>query len=341
MSKSIIKNIFICLLSIFIIILLSSVVLLGSASVLINKNTAAHVWFDVPIDSESWLDSPKYNWRSFEQIDKTFIREKWVNILSEIPVDYYTTDIVLLNFSKSVNLDINADVASDSQFDNSIFDVMESETVTTYVNEFVRQQAGYLIGDNLLPVPNKTDIEHMLTASVMNEGSDLLQRWYDENKAYVIESFYSILLNTNNLFNQEIIESDTSFAESVLVFKVLNLNICLWIILAITVILVCIASFLQTKCFFLTFMAIYQFCSGVLSTIFLLNINSISFIVVDDVFSPTKQMISHTQSALIWIPIIYALLSLVFALLAVHKKWGITNIFQSIRRFFLKKIKKV
>lgn len=340
MLKPVIKNISSSILSILIIFLLSLVVLLGAASVLINANTAAYVWFDVGIDSETWLSGPKYNWKNPTQIDEMFIRDKWVSVLSDVPIDYYAPEEILLNFAQAINSDINNEIATNSQFDNSIFDVMESETVTAYVNEFIRQQAGYLIGDNSLPLPDKTDINHILSASVRDKGSDLLQQWYNENKAYVTESFYSVLLSTNNLFDQTIVESDTSFVESVLILKVLNLNICIWIILGVAVVLFCITSFLRTKFFFFTFTAVSLFLSSVLSTAFLLKIGSISFFVVGNTFTPTKQMILHIQTALIWIPIVYVFISLVFSLLAIHKKWGIKNIFQSIRRSFLKKFKK-
>lgn len=340
MLKSITKNIFSSVLSIFIIFLLSSIILLGASSILINANTAAHIWFDVPVDSESWLEKPKYDWKHSEKINEIFIQENWINVLSDVPINYYTPEVILLSFAKSVNSDVNIDIVTESQFDNSIFDVLESESLVQYTNEFIRQQAGYLIGDNSLPSPSKADIKQLLTTSMQEKGSEQLQRWFLDNEDYLVESFFAVLLSSNKMFDEKIIGSDSSFAESVLVFKVLNLNISIWIFLAASIVLFCILSFSQNRLRFFVFSIIALFVSGLLSILFLSGMNDLSFVVTDGIFSPTDQMISHLKSILYWIPTVYISLSFIFVLLAVDKKWGISNLFRSIRKFFLNFFKK-
>lgn len=337
-SKHFKHNLTSLILSILIVILLSSSILLTAASILINPNTAAHMWFNVDLDDAVWMKEVEYNWDHIVSINHDLVRSEWVESISEIPIDYYSTDAILMGYAEILSKDLNASSTASEQFDNTIYDIIGSEQMKQYVDDFLRQQAGYLIGDNRIPIPNKSELDGILSVAVTDIGGEHIQAWYTENKNVVIESLYAGLISTNDNFSVKMLTTNESFSEACMVFKVLNLSIVVYVLLVLAIALSAVIFFMQDKVKFSLFMMGNQIGSLLISILYTIGIGDVSFVVLGNTFAPTEIMVRDTQHFMIMVLAAYGIAAAVFGLLTIHFKWKFSDLTRKTVAFVRKKI---
>lgn len=330
------------LISIIIVTLQSSIIMLISAAAFINANTSAYMWFGVDIDDENWNAKSQYSWESRANIRSDIVNKAWSESFLEVPLNYYSADNLIIAFANALHRDINASADSSEQYDNTIYAVIESNEIKSYVGDFLRQQAGCLIGDNRMPTPNRNELKNIISASFESHGNEQTQMWYDENENALIESFYAGLIATNDRFSETLLTDNEPLAEAVLTFKVLNLSICVYFMIVAIIICSVVMKFVLTSIpDFCVFMFFNQIASILMSIGYIFCVGDISLVVLGNIFTPGATMVADTKQ-LMWLLVsIYGIAATIFGVYAIERRWGFKNVIHktriTLKRLFSKK----
>ncbi len=130
---------------IFVVLLESLLLPALLTSSFINRNSAAHMLFNMDMDME-WNSKSEYSWKPSE-INQEQVNTAWSNFLGDAFVEGYTEDfyankiVLLLEQESGVS---KSDIAS----------TMNVSKLKDYTNDFIKMQAGHLVGDNIIPSPS-------------------------------------------------------------------------------------------------------------------------------------------------------------------------------------------
>ena len=221
-----------CLLA--IALALATVMIMPSvlSSSWINGNTAATMLFGIESPEKGWTADPEYTWhRSDDYADH---------------VDEDTVDLIYTSFD-AYDPDLIASGIADALIEKSqIFEAVTLDTkeLSNYIKEFMRIQAAHLIGDSSQPIPKTSEITESIDKMVGDANHQELSSWYESNKETFNASVKAMLLECNDMFTEEALNDSPEFAEAALTLKILNLQILLFVFLAIAIIL----AFIYIKC---------------------------------------------------------------------------------------------
>lgn len=282
-KKNIIK------LSISIILLLCVLVMecmllpsLISAS-FINKNTAAYMVFDVEMD-EKWNKHTEYVWVDQNMSYKDSINQEWSAGMGDIFLEGYTSDYYVAVVSELISAQTNVNI-------NDVYPAFENSEFRIYTNEFIKMQAGYLVGDNIPPTPNTEKLKECLDKTIENINNESIATWYAENDTVLVSSLKDAMVNSNDIFSADMLEKYPVFGESCLTLKILNILLLFYSLLAFIVIFVfCIIKLCKTK--YTWFMlAGAQVVSAIVAIFTYFGLKDIHFVVFGVPYAPTSEMI--------------------------------------------------
>lgn len=213
----------------FIVILLESVIMptMLSAS-FINRNTAAYMFFDIPFGYD-WNAKSEYTWQTEDMVQEN-INTEWSQFIGEAFVENYVDGFYT---DKVVDL-----IVKETGLDKKIFEsAMSISTFNDYTNDFIRMQAGHLVGDNLLPIPSAAKLEESLGKVVALINNDVLNTWYDANKTTLAHSIADAMNRSSDYLMGEAMNNRPAFKESILILKLLNLQIVFYVVMAVLAVL--------------------------------------------------------------------------------------------------------
>ena len=283
----------------------------------INHNTAAYMLFDVPIE-ETWERPADYNWNDADETYLENISEDFA-ILTDIPFDNYNKWHYLDKMS-TIIMD-NTDISEDD-----VEALWNNSSVDAYINEFVKMQAGYLVGDNMMPTPYIEDINKVMDASVNRINNASLSSWYNENGVAFKASLKHAMVKSNELLQSKLTDKSLAFGETCSLLKILNLMIVFYVILSISIII--IYALFKALLNSWTYMSLLISHIVVIfaTTVTYIDMTSFNLVVFGVPYSPTAEMVAACSH-------MYTILMMcfsVFALVMIDKKY-----------FILKKIKSV
>ena len=290
-KKDIVKFSISIVLLVFLILMEAMLLPALISSSLINKNTAAYMIFDVEM-SEQWNERTEYTWIDPDTSYKESIHQEWSNALGDIFIEGYTADYYVAVVSELIaaQTDIDVDV---------IYDKMEGTAFSKYTNEFIKMQAGYLVGDNIPPTPSTEKLREALDVAIKNVDNADLNAWYEQNDTTLVSSLKNAMISSNELFSAKMLEDNPIFGESCLTLKILNLLLLFYSALAIIVILgFCIIKACRTK-FTWPMLAISQFLSALICIPTYFSLYNINFVVFGIPYTPTATMIKDAMPMLL------------------------------------------
>ena len=256
------------------------------SSSFVNKNTAAYMLFAVDMP-EHWNEHSSYNWIDTDATYKETSDEDWVNQMSEVMVESYDKDHYTYNMAAIM---LNE---SGSSIDfELLWDALDESEFGLYLDEFVRMQAGYLVGDNLPPIPSTSDLHSKLNNVVNTINDEALTNWYVVNENKIVSSLKSAMINSNDVFSVEILETQPVFSESCLTLKILNVLLVFYASVALIVIFAfCVIKLFKNKFTWIS-LAITQLFSAIAATLTYFSLCDINFVVLGVPYQPTSLMVS-------------------------------------------------
>ena len=286
-KKDIIKFSISVVLVIFIIIMEAMLLPALISSSLINKNTAAYMIFDVEM-SEKWNERTEYTWIDPDTSYKDSINQEWSSAFGDIFIEGYTADYYVAVVSELLAAQTSLDV-------DAIYDKLQTSSFGTYSNEFIKMQAGYLVGDNIPPTPSTEKLRETLDVAIKNVDDEELNTWYEQHNVELTASLKDAMVDSNELFSASMLEENPIFGESCLTLKILNLLLLFYSALAIIVILgFCVIKVCKTK-FTWPMLAISQFLSACICLSTYLSLKNINFVVFGIPYAPTDIMIRDSM----------------------------------------------
>ena len=281
------KNIIKLSVSIFLwlCVLLMEFMLLPSlvSASFINKNTAAYMIFDVEMD-EKWNKHTEYVWVDQSTTYKDFINQEWSAGMGDIFLEGYTSDYYVAVVSELIAAQSGVTI-------NDIYPAFDNSEFRVYTNEFIKMQAGYLVGDNIPPTPNTEKLQECLDKTIANIEIESITTWYSEHNVELVASLKDAMVNSNDMFSADMLEKYPVFGESCLTLKIINILLLFYSLLAFIVIFVfCIIKLCKTK--YTWFMlAGTQVVSAIVAVFTYFGLNDINFVVFGVPYAPTSEMI--------------------------------------------------
>ena len=277
----------------------------------INRNSAAHMLFDMNMDVE-WNSKTEYEWTADERLAEN-INEVWSSEISDLFVEGYTQNFYTNKIIAIVDKETDADM---HQFRTAIL----ISTFNDYTNDFIKMQAGFLVGDNGMPEPSVAFIQESLGKVFALVNDDLLNEWYQSNAVVLSTSLAHAMTMSNEYLSNEALQSNENFKEAVLVLKILNLFIAFYFILGIIVILMfCMLKIIYCNKTYLV-LFIGQCVAAFMSTIHCLDLSSIGLMVLGHPYTPTQVMIKDALPLGIATIVILLIVGCVFLALHFNKK---------------------
>jgi hypothetical protein len=239
--------------------------------------------FDVEMDGK-WNEHSEYIWVDTDTTYKASVNKEWSAGIGDIFLEGYTSDHYVACISELISAQTGVTLSD-------IYDSLENSNLRLYTNEFIKMQAGYLVGDNISPTPNTEKLRECLDSAIVLINNDSVTEWYAQHNVELNASLKDAMVNSNDAFSASMLEKNPNFAESCLILKILNLLLLFYSVLAMIVILMfCIIKLCKTKYtwFMLAGAQVLAAFAG-LSTYF--GLKNMSFVVFGIPYSPTAEMI--------------------------------------------------
>lgn len=284
MEKKSLTKIIISVIMLICLIALQSMLLPSLiSSSFINKNTAAYMIFDVEMD-EVWNKHSDYTWIDQDTSYKDSINQEWSTGIGDIFIEGYTSDYYVASVSELI-------AAQTQTSANNLYDYFDNSSFRYYTNEFIKMQAGYLVGDNIPPTPDTQKLQEYLDATIDNVTDDDIKTWYSEHRVELVSSLKDAMVNSNDLFSSDMLEKHPVFAESCLILKILNLLLLFYSTLALSIILIfCLIKVCKNK-YTWVMLAVSQFVTAIATISTYFSLSDINFVVFGIPYSPTSEMI--------------------------------------------------
>lgn len=267
-----------------VIVFIAEMMILPSLTMtsFINKNTAAYMLFDVPI-YDHWNAYSEYSWNNSDESYKEHINPEWSDSIADTFLEEYTAEYYIEEV-------IDIIVANTSLIHNDLFGIFYVSSFGSYTNEYMKMQAGFLVGDNMLPTPDFAIVQDLLDKAIALVKSDELNEWYAPNRVALAASVQDSMIRTSEYFAEKTL-SDDAFGEACMVLKVVNVLILFYVLLSIVVIL----SYATVKIFKNKYtwlsMAITQWASALACIGVYFSLSDLGLVVLGFPFTPTNDMI--------------------------------------------------
>ena len=305
-TKKIAVLILVVLLS-FIEIFMLPTLLLSS---FINHNTAAYMLFDVPIE-ETWEQPADYKWNDTDETYKEYVSEEFA-ALADIEFNTYNKwhylDELSTIFVEQVGVP-EADVET----------LWNTSTIDVYINEFVKMQAGYFVGENMIPTPYMDDINTTLDTSINRLNNETLSSWYNDNGVALKASLKHAMVTSNDVLYEKLNDSNLAYGETCSLLKVFNLMVVFYVLLSIVVVLLYILFKVFKNDWAYTAIYISQIIVMLLTTATYIEMTSFSLVVFGIPYSPTKEMVQACAPMYVALMITFAVLTVIF----LNKKYSL------------------
>lgn len=283
----------------------------------INHNTAAYMLFDVPIE-ETWEQPADYQWNDTDETYLENVSEDYSS-LTDIPFEVYNK-WHYLNEMSNIFMENGGLTESDIEL------LWNNSSIDAYINEFVKMQAGYLVGDNMLPTPYLEDINKELDASVARLNNEQFSSWYNDHGVALKSSLKHAMVKSNEVLQAKLMDKNLTFGETCSILKILNLMVVFYVILSIVI----IVGYILLKAFGNTWtyaaLIISHIITMLATTATFMDMTSFNLVIFGVPYSPTREMVLSCAP-------MYVFLMFVFAL--------ITFIMLDKKYFILKKLKSV
>lgn len=248
----------------------------------INKNTAAYMLFDVPM-YDHWNAYSEYSWNKVDDSYKEHINPEWSDAIADTFLEEYTTEYYVDEL-------IDIIVENTSLVHNDLFGIFYVSSFGSYTNEYIKMQAGFLVGDNMLPTPDFAIVQDLLDKAIALVKNDELNEWYASNRVALAASIQDSMIRTSNYFAEKTL-SDDAFGEACMVLKVVNVLILFYTLLAIIVIISYAAVKIFKNKYTWLCMAITQWASAIACIAVYSSLSDLGLVVLGFPFTPTSDMI--------------------------------------------------
>ena len=284
MEKKSITKIIVSVIMLIILMVLQSMLLPSLiSSSFINKNTASYMIFDIEMDG-AWNKHSEYTWIDQDTSYKDFINQEWSTGIGDIFLEGYTSDYYVAAISELIATQTKTSV-------DDMYDCFENSEFSYYTNEFIKMQAGYLVGDNIPPTPNTQKLQESLDLTMSKITDENITTWYAEHNLEIVGSLKDAMVNSNELFSSDMLEKNPIFAESCLILKILNLLLLFYSTLALSIILIfCLIKVCKNK-YTWTMLATSQLVAALATISTYFSLKNINFVVFGIPYSPTYEMI--------------------------------------------------
>lgn len=286
-KKTTVKIVFMVIFLLILTLIESIILPTLIASSFVNKNTAAYMLFAVDMP-EHWNEHSKYIWIDTDLTYKETVNEDWLSDMSEIMVESYDKD----HYTYVITNIMVSESGTTVDFE-TLWDALDESEFGLYMDDFVRMQAGYLVGDNLPPIPITTDLHSKLNDVVNTINNEELTVWYASNENAMVSSLKAAMLSANDVFSIEILETHPVFSESCLTLKILNVLLLFYSGIAFVVILAFCAIKLCRNKFIWISMAITQLFSAIAAAATYFSLEDINFVVLGIPYQPSSLMVKE------------------------------------------------
>ena len=201
-----------------------------------------------------------------------------------------------------------------------------NSTIDAYINEFVKMQAGYLVGDNMMPTPYMDDISKELDASVSRLNNDNFSSWYNENGVSLKASLKHAMVKSNEVLQSKLVDKNIVFGETCSILKILNLMVVFYVIISIIIVVGYIILKVFGNAWTYAALIISHMITILATTATYMDMTSFNLVVFGIPYSPTKEMVLSCAPMYVFLMIVFSIITFIM----IDKKY-----------FILKKLKSV
>jgi hypothetical protein len=268
----------------------------------INHNTAAYMLFDVPIE-EAWEQPADYKWNDTDEAYIENINEKYESLM-DVPFDNYNKWHYLDEMS-TIFMEQGGLTEEDIEL------LWNNSTIDAYINEFVKMQAGYLVGDNMIPTPYLDDISKELDASVARLNNAQFSSWYNDNGISLKSSLKHAMVKSNEVLHSKLVDQNIVFGETCSILKVLNLMVAFYVILSIIIVLGYILLKVFANAWTYAVLIISHMTAMLATTATYMDMTSFNLVVFGIPYSPTKEMVLSCAPMYVFIMMVFGLITFI------------------------------
>jgi hypothetical protein len=289
----------------------------------INHNTAAYMLFDVPIE-ETWEQPADYKWNDTDEAYLENVSDDYA-ALTDIPFEVYNKWHYLDKMSTIF-------MEKGGLTENDIELLWNNSSIDAYINEFVKMQAGYLVGDNMLPTPYLDDINKELDASVTRLNNEKFSSWYNENGTALKASLKHAMVKSNEVLQSKLLDKNLAFGETCSILKIFNIMIVFYVVLSLVVIIGYILFKLFGNAWTYSVLIISHVTAMLATSATYMDMTSFNLVVFGIPYSPTKEMVRSCAPMYVFLMIVFALITFIM----LNKKYFI---FKKLKSVIFKKTK--
>jgi hypothetical protein len=256
----------------------------------INRNTTAHMLFSVDMDVD-WNSKTEYKWIETEY-DTTQVNKEWSDYFSEMFIEEYCEGFYTYRLLAFIKDQTGID-------DEEVTNILLISSFNAYTDDFIIMQAGYLVGDNMIPEPSYNYLQEYLSKAIKLTNNETLINWYQENEVVLVSSLVDAMSRSNDYLISKMTGEDSVFKESVLTLKIMNLFIVCYFLLAIIVIISFIMIVVTRNKKTWILLSIGAFFSAICNIIVYYDLPKISLVVLGTAYAPSAVMVADAFNVMV------------------------------------------